>query len=434
MKEKEPKIIKQFNTSKKPQKPSPFLMPVEWAGTTWFTFPVGAKINKHGCEDLKPPYLLLCSHASFIDFPIAVKATFPHRTNWLMSIENFIGKEWVMRGIGGIYRRRFTADVMVVRHILKVLRKDKSICTIYPEARYSIAGTNENIDESIGALAKAAKCPVVALISHGNFIHQPQWSMHPKRSVPVSADMTQIVTAEECKTLSADEIQARIEKAFVYDDYKWQKDNNIHVTCKKRAHNIHKILYQCPACGTEYSTDSKDSDIWCNSCGKRWRMTELGEMKCLNGKDIFTHVPDWYRWERENVRNEIRSGNYHFEVPVRLEHLDNAKIGFTKLGTVNLIQDETGLTLDGLIDEGLHFKLHRSAISMQASHIEYDFHGKGDLIDISTQNDTYFAYPLTKKCVITKLNLAAEELYIYHKELEAAKKAAKDADTDDILK
>ena len=38
--------------------------------------------------------------------------------------------------------------------------------------------------------------------------------------------MTKILTAEEVDSLSVDEINDRIKKAFEYDEYQYQKDNH----------------------------------------------------------------------------------------------------------------------------------------------------------------------------------------------------------------
>lgn len=408
--------IKGFDTSMDPKVPYRCLMIVEWLGTLYFGLPVGAKVKKHNCEGLRPPYLLLSNHASFIDFPLAVKATFPHRTNWVISIEEFVGREWLMRGVGGIYKRKFTSDINVVKHILTVLKKRKRICTMYPEARYSLAGINEQLDGALGKLVKTAGCPVCVMIEHGNFLNSPQWCKKPLRRLPISADMTQIVTAEEVSSLSAEEIQKRIEDAFVYDDYKWQKDNGIKIKSRKRAQNIHRILYQCPVCGKEFCTESRDTEIWCNECHSKWEMDEFGQLHRIGGEDIFTHVPDWYRWERENVRKEVRSGSYRFEDTVRLEHLDNAHIGFTPIGKIHMTHGPEGFVLKGVLDDGSPFEFQRTVKSMYSCHIEYDFHGRGDGIDLATLKDTYFVFPLTAHNVLTKIHFATEELYSFEQE------------------
>ena len=426
------KEIKPFDTLKQPEKPRPILFPVELGGSAAFLAPVGGKITKVNCENLEPPYLILANHASFVDFPLVVKAIFPKRTNWVISIEEFNGREWLMRGIGGIYKRKFTSDIRVVRHMLTVLRKRKGIVTMYPEARFSLAGINERLDDALGKFVKTARCPVVIFLAHGNFLRSPQWNKHPVRSVKIDATMTQIVTAEEAATLPAAEIQKRIEEALVYDDYAWQAENNIRIKSKKRAHNIHRILYQCPVCGEEFTTDSDGTRIWCNSCFAEWEMDELGKLHRKDGgEDVFTHVPDWYRWERENVYKEVREGRYHFEDTVRLEELVNCqKAGFVTLGNVTLTHDRNGFTMHGKLDDGTDFDFHRTVRSMYSCHIEYNFKERGDAIDLATLDKTYFVFPQTAHNVLTKIHFATEALYdVVTAEEKAAKEAEKQAET-----
>lgn len=416
------KEYKPFDENKRPKIPYPYLMAVEWGGTVGM-LPLNTKITKINCKGLKPPYILLANHGSFIDFPIAVKAIFPRRVNWLISIEEFNGREWLMRGIGGIYKRKFTSDLTNVRHILWLLKKKKRIVVIYPEARFSLAGINEKLDGSYGKLVKTAKCPVVTLIAHGNFLNSPQWNKHPKRRVPIRAEMKQIVTAEEALSLTAEEIQQRIENAFSYDEYQWQYENKIKISSKARANNIHRILYQCPVCGKEFCTDSKDTEIWCENCGARWMMDEYGRLhRTDGGDDIFSHVPDWYRWEREQVRKQVRDGSYSFEDTARVEELVNCRdAGFIPLGEVRFTHDMNGFTLQGTLDDGTTFDFNRSVISMYSCHIEYNFKGRGDAIDLATKGKTYFIFPLTARNVLTKIHFAEEEMHNLLKEQEQSK-------------
>ena len=412
-----------INTARKPKKPNPLLMPIQWAGALWYMLTSGGgRITKHDCRGLKPPYLLLSNHASMVDFAMAARATFPHPANWVISIEEFVGRDWLMRSIGGIYKRKFTSDIHVVKHILSILKRRKGICIMYPEARFSLAGVNERLSDAIGKLVKIAGCPVVVMIQHGNYICSPQWGKHPYRWNRVCADLTQIVTAREAKTLTPQEIQSRIEEAFVYDDYRWQAEQHIRTCCKKRARNLHRVLYQCPACEAEFAMDSRDSQIWCGRCGARWEMDVYGRLHRLDGEDRFTHVPDWYRWQRENVRAQVRQGLYRFEDSVRVEQLVNGKVGFRYVGDMKLTQDENGFTLAGKDAKGQDFFLNRPVSTMASCHIEYDFKKKGitrpgPALDLATQTQTYFVFPLTRGAELTKLHFAAEELFDYHREL-----------------
>lgn len=402
-----------FDFSFPPIKPRWYLMLVEWAGTLALANPLCARIRKRGTEGLKPPYLLLASHASFRDFPMAVRAIFPRRSHWVISVEEFAGREWLMRSIGGIGKRKFTQQLSLVRHIMTVLKKYRLICTIYPEARFSLIGINERMDGALGKLAKQCQVPVVVYLQHGNFLQSPQWCKRPHRFVRSEGEFIQVVSREEVASLSAAEIQKRIEEAFVYDDYAWQKENRIAVKSPYRAHNIHRVLYQCPVCSKEFSMASHRTGLWCDDCGARWEMTEYGELRRTNGEDVFTHAPDWYRWQRQNVYEQVQSGRYCFEDEARLELLTSSRYKFKAIGTVRLRQDYDGFTVTGTLDDGSDFRLHRSCQSMMSCHIEYDFKGRGDALDLATADDTYWLFPLTAKNPLTKLHFAAEALHDY---------------------
>ena len=105
--------------------------------------------------------MIIALHASFIDFVWNTKICAPHHSNYISSIEEFIKRESLFRGIGYFPKRKYTKDLIPVLHTINLLKKEKNSVTIYPEARYSIAGINERIDKSIGKLAKMVGVTVV---------------------------------------------------------------------------------------------------------------------------------------------------------------------------------------------------------------------------------------------------------------------------------
>ena len=368
-----------------------------------------AKIHKINMEGIKPPYILYGNHNAFMDFMVMSKAVWPHRVNFVVAIDGYIGREWLLRSIGGICKRKFTNDIALIKH-LKTVIKNGDIALIYPEARYSLCGTTAIFENSLAKLAKFLDVPVVTLITHGHHINSPFFNLPDHKVKGVSTDMTCIATKEEVEKLPVEELQKRIEDAFVYDDYKWQKDNNIRVTYKGRANGLHKVLYQCPHCGVEYEMDSKGTELFCNACGKRWEMSELGELKALEGETEFSHIPDWYEWERANVRKEVDAGTYHFETPVHIDALPNAK-KFIHMGPGKLIHDMNGFHLEGT-DEGTPFSMDWPAGETYSVHIEYEYLGKfGDCVDLNTLEDTLYVYPEAPKFSVTKMSLATEELF-----------------------
>lgn len=409
---------KEFELHKKVQKPSWYLTPIEWAGTFLFAGPFTAntKINKINCEDLKPPYLVFSTHASFVDFANMLKAMFPYNCCWVTSIEEFGGREWLFRHIGCIPKRKFTKDTVLIRNCVNTLKKLKTSVVIYPEARFSLAGINEDIGKALGKFAKLCGVPVVVMNQRGNFIRSPQWNKRPyRKGFRCEADFIQIVNKEEIKTLSPNEIQARIEKAFVYDDYKWQYDNKIKIKALDRAKNLHKILYKCPCCNHEQTIQSYQHFLECTSCKAKWYLDEYSRLHLITKDktwdESLSHIPTWYLWERECVNKEVENGTYFFEDMVRVEKFINAKKGFVPLGEVKMTHSSEGIILDGKLYDGTVFNLQKPCASTASLHIEYNFKKIGDAIDIATIDETYFVFPLNNFNILTKLHFATEALY-----------------------
>ncbi len=382
-------------------------------------------------EGVKPPFLLLCTHMAFLDFKVTTAALFPHRANYVVAIDGFLHREWLLRNAGGICKRKFTNDLQLVRQIREVLTTNKDVLALYPEARYSLVGTTAVLPDSLGKMAKLLGVPVVMLNMHGHYLNSPVWNLQ-NRGNRIEADLSLLYNPDELAKASVTQINETIRKAFVYDEYRWQDENKIRITYANRAEGLHKPLYQCPHCLTEYRMYSKGSIIGCAACHKQWEMTEYGQLKAIEKADDeqqltteFSHIPDWYEFERQQVQNEIKQGTYNLSTEVEVEALPNAK-RFIPLGKASLTHGMDGFILEGRFEDE-RLLLVKTALSMYSCHIEYDYFGKGDCIDLSTLDDTYYIYPKGSNFSVTKIALATEELFAFHSrkaELVLPRKAA----------
>lgn len=168
---------------------------------------------------------------------------------------------------------------------------------------------------------------------NGHHINSPFWNLVDRNVKGFETTLFPLFKKEELETLSLEEIDERIQEAFIYDEYKWQKDNNIHVTYQGRAEGLHKVLYKCPHCLKENYMSSKGNILQCDACNKQWEYDELGQLKAKEGRTEFTHIPDWYEWERGEIRKEIEAGTYYFESPVHVGLLPKDK--FIQIGKLN---------------------------------------------------------------------------------------------------
>ena len=400
--------IRRFDFEKKPIRPC-FLMS---AAKHLISFPDLKKRNfvltKTNMEDVKAPYLLLVTHSSMVDFNVMLKATHPEPVNNVMTLEGFnTYTEPLMRSLGVLGTRKFISDIHLIKNIKYCITSLKTIFVLFPEARYSLDGCTSYLPDSVGKLIRLLGIPVVVLRIHGNFVTCPQWNKINKKTY-VEAEMKQILTPEQTKSLSVSEINDIVKENFQYDDFRWQAKRKLSIPHPMRAKGLHALLYKCPACKAESDTDSDGTMLWCNSCGKKWEMDEYGVMHALEGETEFSHIPDWSNWERECVRKEIEDGTYYFEDEVRVETLPSS-LRFYKQGMGRLIQTPTETRLECTC-YGKPFTLVRSAKDLESMHIEYDYLGRGDCVDISIPDDSFWCY-LSKKDAITKISFATEEIH-----------------------
>lgn len=405
---------KRFDMYRKAIKPKWYLKIVEFVGAPFYMwFNKGHVKTEKAVKKLKGPYLILASHASFMDFAQIVCGLMPRTTGWVMSVEEMRRGDWLMYGIGGMPKRKFTHDIVTAKHVMRYIKKLKHTCTIFPEARFSLAGINERLDDALGKLCKHLKVPVVLFKANGNFLNSPQWQKRPYKRIRQEANISLLIDADELQNMTANEVQAKIEQAFERDEYRWQVEKGYHIKCKTRAEGLHRILYKCPACGQEFKTKTEGAKLWCEACGATWEMDTLSRLHGVNTEAGFSHIPDWYRWEREEVRKEVQAGTYRFEDDVRVEDYYSTKVGFVHAGDAHVVHDENGFTFTGTVD-GKPFHLNKPVSSMYSVHIEYDFLGRGDAFDIATEKTSYFMFLKTAENYLTKMHFAQEELYNHY--------------------
>lgn len=397
-----------FDLKSMPKKAKWYLQVLAWILSIPETYLNNVKIEKVNMSKVKGPYILLCNHNSFFDFKVATRTFFPRRANYIVAVDGFINRENIMRNVGCLGKRKFVSDPSIVRQLKYSLEVNKSIAVIYPEARYSLIGTTAILPESLGKLIKMFKYPVVTLISHGHHLHEPVWNLI-KRRVPMKSVMTYLFSKEDLANLSIDEINLKLKETFYYNDYEYQLKNHILIKGNNRAKNLHKVLYRCPHCLTDFTMKSENNNLYCEKCNHSYYVDESNRLNETTGETIFSFIPDWFEWQREVVKNEIAKDEYNIECEVNIDSLPNST-GYYRLGLGKLIHNKNGFLLTANF-EGEKFKIHKPVLSNYGVHVEYDYFGKGDCVSFSTNNDTYYLFPTNKNFSVTKYHFAVEELY-----------------------
>lgn len=414
-------VTKPFDRHRVPPKQNLFFIPFLWLYCWIVTRKGRLKISKVRMKGLKPPFLVLGTHHSFTDFYITPLALFPYRANYISELEGFeLYGEWIYRQIGCLGTRKFVNDIALIKNIKRVIDR-KGILVLYPEARYANVGTSSNLTESVGKLAKMLKVPVVVIHMHGNYLQSPIWNLTIRKEARLETTITQVYTAKELENSSIAEINQKLQEMLTYDEYAWQYETKLAITYKKRAEGIEIALYMCPVCECEFEMETKNADIFCNNCGSSWHMTEYGKMELVDGnmpnagtlsESIdFSHIPNWYEWERTQVIKEIDTGKYSLNIKVHIESLPNA-VNFIDLAEGFLTHNENGFSLKFTeYGETEQKTIFFAPETMSSVHTEYNYRNKGQCITLSTLDNTYFLFPIGQGFNATKIQFAVEYLY-----------------------
>lgn len=374
-------------------------LPDLWA--THFTF------TKHDMDKVKgQPCLILMNHSCFMDLMIMSRIFYPRKYGIVCTTDGFVGMEWLMRFLGCIPTQKFVSDVSLIRDMEYMLKEKKTSVLMYPEASYSFDGTATALPRKMGVLLKKLGVPVVTVTTHGAFTRQPLYNCLRKRKVKVSAEVRCLATAEEIKTKTVRELDEMLDAAFTFDGFAWQRDNGVEIKDKTRADGLERILYKCPHCGTEGQMVGKGTTLTCNHCGKFWEMDTLGQLYALDGETEYSHIPDWYAWERSEVRRELEAGTYSLETDVDIGMMVDYKAIYM-VGQGHLSHSDEGFRLTGC-DGKLEYS--QGALACYGLYADYYWYSIADVICIGNADALYYCFPKDGASV-AKTRMAAEELY-----------------------
>ncbi len=364
------------------------------------------------------PALILMNHSSFVDMKIASVALYPRPFNIVCTYDGFVGKRLLMKLLGCIPTRKFVSDTQLLRDMRYALHQLRSNVLLYPEAGYSFDGTATVLPESLGKCLKLLKVPVVMVTTQGAFSRDPLYNMLQLRKVPLSATVEYLLSPQQVEEMSVEELNQALRAAFSFDAFRWQKEQGIRIKERFRADGLNRVLYKCPVCLTEGEMEGKGVTLRCRCCGKSWELSEYGELVPQSGQSGFSHVPDWYRWERECVRQELQEGSYTLDIPVEIRMLVDTWALYT-VGTGRLRHDREGFHLTGC--EGrLDYRL--PPLSSYTLNADYYWYELGDMISIGDNKALYYCFPQEGGDVVAKIRLATEELYKMAKEKVPHKK------------
>lgn len=362
------------------------------------------------------PCLILMNHSCFLDLMIASTIFFPRHYCIVCTSDGFVGMggrmERLMRAIGCIPTRKFVTDLRLVQDLTYCFRTLKTSVLMYPEASYSFDGTATPLPRKMGVLLKKLDVPVVMVQTFGAFSRNPLYNeLQVRKSVPVRARVKLLYTRQELKEKTVKELSDDLDQAFSFDHFRWQKEQGIEIRDSFRADGLNRILYRCANCGAEGQMRGRGTTLVCGHCGKQWELTPLGELSALEGETEFSHIPDWFAWERQQVRREILEGSYRLDVDVDIAMLVDYQAIY-KVGEGHLTHDREGFRLTGCGGRLQYTQKPQACYSLYADYYWYEI---ADTICIGDNERLYYCFPKGSGDVVAKTRLAVEEMYKLYK-------------------
>lgn len=353
------------------------------------------------------PALVLMNHSSFIDLKLAANYLYPRPFSIICTSDGFVGKYGLMRAMGCIPTNKFVSSPGLVRDMSYTLNKLNQSVLMYPEASYTFDGTATPLPEDIGRLLKMLKAPVVTILTRGAFARDPLYNGLRLRKVKVSATVRYLLSPEDIAEKSARELGEILKEQFTFDNFRWQQENRIIIAEHFRAEGLNRVLYKCPNCMAEGKTVGRGENLICEACGKIYHLNEYGLLCALEGETEFPHIPDWYAWERAEVRREIEEGRYKLDVDVDIRMMVDYRAIYN-VGEGRLIHNNEGFHLTGC---GGELDYRQSPGACYGLYADYFWYELGDMICIGDNRALYYCFPKTPGDVVAKTRLAAEEMY-----------------------
>ena len=353
------------------------------------------------------PSLVLMNHSSFIDMQMVGDYLFPRPFSVVTTTDAYVGLAWVLKAIGCIPTQKFVSDITLIRDMKYALEKNRTTVVMYPEACYSFDGTSATLPDTLGGLVKLLRVPIVTIITHGAFLREPLYNMLRHRKVDISADVTYLLSPEDIESMSVEQINERIGEAFGFDHFRYQQENGIRIDEDFRADGLERVLYKCPHCLSEGCAEGRGIQWKCRVCGKTYELTEFGNLRALDGESAYTHIPDWFTWQREQVKSAIERGEYQLDVDVDIYMMVDYKAMY-HVGEGHLLHNAEGFHLTGCNGE---LDYTQSPLASYSINADYYFYEIGDMISIGNRRHLFYCFPKNTQAIVAKAKMAAEEMY-----------------------
>lgn len=253
------------------------------------------RIFNEETRDLKPPYLVIGNHIGTWD-PFLMSMGIPDPIYFVISDAHFrhFWLRQVLKLVGGIPKSKAIADSGTIRAILGII-KNNGIIGLYPEGARNWDLKNIPVLYPTAKLVKTLKVPVVATVMEGAGLTRPRWARSSREGI-INLNYSILLTPEQIKQMTPDEIYQKIIDGIKMNEYEWQEKNMVPFRGKNLAEYLDMFLVACPRCKSLCALHSHENTLSCTQCGYSVCYNEFGFL--TTDEEPYFHTPQtWSDWQ-----------------------------------------------------------------------------------------------------------------------------------------
>lgn len=356
----------------------------------------------------KGAMLVLCNHTSALDFAYFTppffygKISFVVAENMMYSTPIFAK---VIKGYHAITKKQYFADYTCIKNIKRYLDAGISVI-LCPEGKVSADGKTGVMPRSITRLVKWLGYPVASVVTKGASLTRPKWA-HGSRTGRITSYCDMLMSAEETKSLSDDEIFDKIEKRLAYNEHIYHIESGIRFRGKKYAEGLERLLYRCPKCGAEFKITAKGDVLTCSNCGNAVRYPDTGGLVPMAADSICPERIDlWYDDERAEVAKEVANEDFSILKPVNLFLENENKNGYRFVTKGNLLLDKEKIEFRSTLDR----RPKNVASEYKIGDMKYEFDENGETEPVE-EDLKLISFPVKNFVTIAYLPGSSLDLY-----------------------
>ncbi|MBP7176575.1 MAG: 1-acyl-sn-glycerol-3-phosphate acyltransferase [Thermoclostridium sp.] len=266
------------------------------------------RIYNEQIRDVKPPYIIISNHVGTWD-PFILSMGVPDPVYFVISDAHFrhFWLRQVFKLVGGIPKAKQIADSTTIRAILSVI-KNNGVIGLYPEGARNWDLKNIEVIYPTAKLIKSLKVPVVATAMEGAGLTKPRWA-RSSRSGHINLNYSLLLTPEQIKEMSVDEIYQKVVDGIHVNEYHWQEKNRVLFKGKNLAEYLDMFLVVCPRCKNLCSLYSHGNTLSCTHCGYAVDYDEYGYFSTKD-EPYFLNPQTWSDWQSSWLNDLFSQSEY----------------------------------------------------------------------------------------------------------------------------